>query len=176
MPARLEADPPEGVEEIAPGLVSVLVRTKPGVDFWRLSGEVRLRLGEAPPEADRPLRTVEIAFDGEDLPVVAELLNLSVAEFIALHNTPTLRVLATGFAPGFVYCGFHSNGLIVPRREQIRPMVPAGTVLFAAGQTAITATRSAPAGRLLAKLRSRISIRRSIRRPSSRRAIPSASW
>jgi inhibitor of KinA len=51
-----------------------------------------------------------------------------------------MRVLATGFAPGFVYCGFHARDLVVPRREQVRPLVPAGTVLFAAGQTAIAAT------------------------------------
>jgi allophanate hydrolase subunit 1 len=29
---------------------------------------------------------------------------------------------------------------MLPRRESVRPMVPAGTVLFAAGQTAISAT------------------------------------
>ena len=31
--ARLDADVPEGVEEIAPGLVSVLVRTRPGTEL-----------------------------------------------------------------------------------------------------------------------------------------------
>ena len=46
--ARLDADMPEGVEEIAPGLVSVLLRTRPGTDLWRLSGELRLRIGERP--------------------------------------------------------------------------------------------------------------------------------
>ncbi|MDF2984487.1 MAG: allophanate hydrolase subunit 1, partial [Devosia sp.] len=51
-----------------------------------------------------------------------------------------LRVLATGFAPGFVYCGMHPEALAVPRRAAVRRQVPAGTVLFAAGQTAITST------------------------------------
>jgi len=138
--ARLEADPPEGVEEIAPGLVSVLLRTRPGVDFWRLSGEVRLRMGELVQGEDRQARSVEITFDGEDLPEVAALLNFSVDGFIDRHNASTLRVLATGFAPGFVYCGFHPRDLVLHRREKVRPMVPAGTVLFAAGQTAIAAT------------------------------------
>jgi inhibitor of KinA len=49
-------------------------------------------------------------------------------------------VLATGFAPGFVYCGFHEAGLRVPRRAAVRPPVAPGSVLFAAGQTAIAAT------------------------------------
>ncbi|MNT82092.1 Kinase A inhibitor [compost metagenome] len=49
-------------------------------------------------------------------------------------------MLTTGFAPGFIYCGFHPEGLVVPRRTSVRANVPAGSVLFAAGQTAIAAT------------------------------------
>ena len=49
-------------------------------------------------------------------------------------------MLATGFAPGFVYCGFHEAELALVRREHVRPLVEAGAVLFAAGQTAIAAT------------------------------------
>jgi KipI family sensor histidine kinase inhibitor len=138
--ARLDADVPEGVEEIAPGLVSVLVRTRPGTDFWRLSGELRLRMSETPDEAAGAEHTIPVVFDGEDLMEVCGLLRLAPGAFVVRHNDVPLRVLATGFAPGFVYCGFHGPALVVPRREQVRPMVPAGTVLFAAGQTAIAAT------------------------------------
>lgn len=138
--ARLDADPPEGVEEIAPGLVSVLVRTRPGADIWRLSGELRLRIGEASEAPGGREHRIEISFDGEDLAEIANLTRLSLDAFIERHNASPLRVLATGFAPGFVYCGFHDQRLIVPRREHVRPMVPSGTVLFAAGQTAIAAT------------------------------------
>ena len=137
---RLAAEPLEGVAEIAPGLVSVLLRLGPGADFGRLAGELRLRLRAEPEALAGAERRVAVRFDGEDIGEVAEKLGLSVAEFIARHNAAPLRVLATGFAPGFVYCGFHAEDLIVPRREAVRPMVPAGTVLFAAGQTAIAAT------------------------------------
>jgi KipI family sensor histidine kinase inhibitor len=138
--ARLEANRPEGVEEIAPGLVSVLLRTRPNVDFWRLSGELRLRMeerGEALPGREVG---IPIVYDGDDLMEVCGRLKLAPGDFVVRHSGTPLRVLATGFAPGFVYCGFHSPMLVVPRREQVRPMVPAGTVLFAAGQTAIAAT------------------------------------
>jgi len=137
--ARLDAYPPDGIEEVAPGLVSVLIRTAPSVDFWRLSGELRLLVGN---EVAAPGRRHEIAvsFDGEDLAEAAALTGMPPGAFIARHNSKDLRVLATGFAPGFVYCGFHDNTLVVPRREKVRPMVPAGTVIFAAGQTAIAAT------------------------------------
>jgi KipI family sensor histidine kinase inhibitor len=138
--AKLDADVPEGVVEIAPGLVSVLLRTRPGLDFWRLSGELRLRLDEPRIATAGSTWSIPVVFDGEDLMEVCARLKLAPGNFVVRHNGTRLRVLATGFAPGFVYCGFHGHGLFVPRREQVRPIVPAGTVLFAAGQTAITAT------------------------------------
>ena len=137
---QLAKEPLEGVAEIAPGLVSVLLRLEPGVEFNRLAGEIRLRLGEERQAVAGSERLISVSFDGEDLAEVAQRLALSPAEFTARHNAAPLRVLATGFAPGFVYLGFHADDLAVPRREAVRPVVPAGTVLFAAGQTAIAAT------------------------------------
>ena len=113
--ARLDADMPEGVE-------------------------LRLRIGERPVAPIGNSWSIPVVFDGEDLMEVCGRLKLAPGAFVVKHNGTPLRVLATGFAPGFVYCGFHSPAMVVPRREQVRPMVPAGTVLFAAGQTAITAT------------------------------------
>lgn len=136
---RLEVDAPEGVAEIVPGLVSVMVRMVPGTSFTRLCGELRLRIGEEA-EIETGEHRIEIVFDGEDLTEVAGLLKITPTEFVHRHNAAPLRVLATGFAPGFVYCGFHPAAMVAPRRESIRLRVPAGTVLFAAGQTAIAAT------------------------------------
>ena len=138
--ARLDDDPPEGTEEIAPGLVSVLLRTKPGTEFWRFSGELRLRMGPTGESVGARQHEIAMRFDGEDIEAVAALCRMPLEQFVDRHNAAPLRVLATGFAPGFVYCGFHRPELVVPRRDSVRPMVPAGTVLFAAGQTAIAAT------------------------------------
>lgn len=137
---QLEAEPLHGVAELAPGLVSVLLRLEAGADFARLAGEIRLRLGREAEPAPGAERRVAVSFDGEDIEEVAAKLALSTSDFVARHNAAPLRVLATGFAPGFVYCGFHADDMILPRREVVRPMVPAGTVLFAASQTAIAAT------------------------------------
>jgi KipI family sensor histidine kinase inhibitor len=131
-----------GVKEVAPNLVSVLLRYAPAeVEFERLAGEVRL-LVSASTEPFTPGRTqvVPMTFDGEDVDEVAALLRLDRQTFVALHCADPLRVLAVGFAPGFVYCGFHVERLHVPRRAEVRRQVPAGTVLFAAGQTAIAST------------------------------------
>lgn len=131
-----------GVEEVVCNLVSVLLRYLPDViGFDRLAGEVRLLLsGPVPPVAPQRTHRIPIRFDGEDLPEICALVGLTTAAFVAAHGAVPLRVLATGFAPGFVYVGFHDAALQVPRRQTVRRSVPAGTVLFAAGQTAITST------------------------------------
>jgi len=135
-----------GVVEVVPSLVSVLLCYDP----WRtslsvLQGEVRLLISVMPDE-HQPVRrrhTVAVAFGGDggpDLQQVASALGLRVQDFVNRHNSGLLRILATGFAPGFMYCGFHSQELHLPRRTSLRASVPAGSVLFASGQTAIAAT------------------------------------
>lgn len=140
----LLASPPAGVEEVVPSLVSVFLRYDPlHTDFDTVCGELRLQLTGQHSARAPDTHTIGIIFggsDGPDLAEVAGALALDPASFIARHNAAPLRVLATGFAPGFVYCGFHPDDLILPRRQNVRPMVPAGSVLFAAGQTAIAAT------------------------------------
>jgi KipI family sensor histidine kinase inhibitor len=132
-----------GVLEVVPGLVSVMVRYDPVVsEPQALAGELRLIVSvlEAFDASSGAEWTIPVRFDGADLDEVAGLVGLGRDRFVAAHNARPLRVLATGFAPGFVYCGLHDDALIVPRREQVRSVVAAGSVLFAAGQTAIAAT------------------------------------
>lgn len=140
--ARLQHEPIAGVVEVVPNLISVLLRYDPlGSPQATIAGELRLRLS-APAEAVTPAQrwTVPVRFDGPDLAEVAAVLKMSEFAFVQAHNARALRVLATGFAPGFVYCGLHEAELVLPRRASVRPAVPAGSVLFAAGQTAIAAT------------------------------------
>lgn len=137
----IEGRLPEGVTEIVPSLVSVLVTYDAArIDHERLAGEIRLLVGTTTATESPVEHTVRVRFDGEDLASVAAELKLSVDAFVVAHSAYPLRVLATGFAPGFVYCGFHGEALTLPRRAVVRPMVSVGTVLFAAGQTAIAAT------------------------------------
>lgn len=143
---QLAADPLPGVVEVSPNLVSVLLRYDPmRTSFAALTGEVRLRTygmgGDVAGIVER--HRIAIAFGGEtgpDLDGVAASLGLSTVDFINAHNALPLRVLSTGFSPGFLYCGFHPAALVVSRRAEVRASVPAGSVLFAAGQTAIAAT------------------------------------
>ena len=139
---RLEKEAIPGVLEIVPNLISVLLRYDATVlSFDKLAGELRLRLftfePDVPPSA---AQTVEVQFDGPDIGEVSDTLGLTIETFVQAHNASSLHVLSTGFAPGFVYCGLHPPALVVPRRTEVRASVRAGSILFAAGQTAITAT------------------------------------
>lgn len=138
----LDHAPIAGVIEVVPNLISVLLRYDPLASApAAIAGELRLRLfGLADGEAAPAQMTIPTRFDGPDIAAVADLLGLSVDDFILAHNAQPLRVLGTGFAPGFVYCGLHPEALVVPRRTTVRAAVPPGSVLFAAGQTAIAAT------------------------------------
>ena len=131
-----------GVTEVVPNLVSVLLNYAPEhISFDRLAGEVRLLVsGPVTAAGETAHHRVGVQFDGEDIEGVALSLGLTAQAFIAAHNAQPLKVLATGFAPGFLYCGFHPKLLHVPRRAEVRRQVQPGTVLFAAGQTAITST------------------------------------
>lgn len=142
---KLEGASLPGVREVVPNLVSVLLRYDPRrIGFAALAGEVRLLTGPIGTGAPGSINhTAETAFGGENGPDLQELathLNLTADQFIEQHCASMLHVLATGFAPGFVYCGFHPAALHVPRRTAVRDSVPAGSVLFAAGQTAIAST------------------------------------
>lgn len=143
---QLGSERPKGVVEIVPNLVSVLVRYDPrGTDFDTLSGELRLALSlpweeEGAAHAETQVPVHYGGAEGPDLDAVAKASELDVKAFIARHAEASLKVLAIGFAPGFAYCGFHDTLPRLPRRGEVRPQVPAGTVLYAAGQTALTAS------------------------------------
>lgn len=140
----LDIDPIADVVEVVPSLVSVLLRYDPRrARYQDIAGAVRLMLHRSDEDMETHEWRIPVRFGGEDGPdlnEVSDLLNLTAEALIAQHNTKPLRVLATGFAPGFVYCGFHAEALTIARRSAVRPIVKAGSVLFAAGQTAIAAT------------------------------------
>jgi KipI family sensor histidine kinase inhibitor len=144
--ARLLAERrPAGIAEIDANLVSVLIRMEEGCDPRFLAGEIRLLLStsDVATSAKPAVHRILVRFgnaDGPDLEAAAVAVGLSPNAFIAAHNARPLRVLTTGFAPGFVYCGFHPPELDLPRRGALRENVPAGSLLFAAGQTALSAT------------------------------------
>jgi KipI family sensor histidine kinase inhibitor len=89
---------------------------------------------ELPPAREHVLRT---RYDGIDLSDVAAATGLSVEEVVARHSGRVYRVDIMGFVPGFAYLSELDKSLELPRREQPRPRVAAGSVAIAGPQTAV---------------------------------------
>ncbi|MET0162214.1 MAG: urea amidolyase family protein [Microbacteriaceae bacterium] len=152
--AALEADPPLGVVELVPAARTVLVRFRPGGGRADARGAttasalsaalLELRPdATAPPEG--PLVTLPARYDGEDLDAVAALLDLSREALVARHSAPEYRVAFVGFAPGFGYLAGGDPRLVVPRRDDPRPRIPAGSVAIAGGFSGVY-PRASPGG------------------------------
>ena len=75
--------------------------------------------------------------DGPDLAHVATATQLDEAEVIGLHADRIYRVFMLGFLPGFAYLGPLEQRLRLPRRSEVRPRVPRGSVAIAGEQTAV---------------------------------------
>lgn len=98
--------------------------------------------GNDPGAAAKTLPTVEIPVryggeDGPDLAEVARRTDLPEARVVELHAGVTYRVYMLGFVPGFAYLGTLPEELALPRRDEPRTRVPAGSVGIAGRQTAV---------------------------------------
>ncbi|MDZ7882895.1 MAG: allophanate hydrolase subunit 1 [Mycobacterium sp.] len=138
-----------GVVDVVPASRTVLMK----LDGPRYLAPTRQRLGKLHPEqsvtdprtADEPDTIIEVTYDGADLDAVAELTGLSTAEVIAAHTGTLWRVGFGGFAPGFAYLVGGDPRLQVPRRDEPRTRVPAGSVGLA-GEFSGVYPRESPGG------------------------------
>ena len=95
---------------------------------------------------------IPVVYDGADLESVAERLSLSPADVIALHSGVDYDVFAIGFQPGFPYAGYLPGALAgLPRRDEPRLRVPAGSVAIAGRQTGIYPAKSPGGWHLLGR-------------------------
>lgn len=91
---------------------------------------------------------LEVVYDGEDLPALAETLGMSVEALISWHTGQSWTGAFGGFAPGFTYCvpqGQQAEALQVPRRSTPRTAVPESSVALA-GEFSAVYPRVSPGG------------------------------
>lgn len=122
----------EGVREIIPGARTVMVR----FDRWLTNAAGLYDKIAALDLSTRSSRggelfEIPVAYDGEDLGDVAEMLGCTVEEVIQRHTEATYTVAFTGFAPGFAYMTCDDPRFDVPRRKSPRVKIPAGSVAIA---------------------------------------------
>ncbi|RNF34654.1 5-oxoprolinase subunit B family protein [Paracoccus methylarcula] len=150
--ADLERSPPAGTVEIAPGLVSVLLRFDP-VTTRRdvLAREISARAAhilQGPLDRPAPARrwTIPVAFgdaDGPQLAEVAQAVGCGPDAAIQQICEADLRVLVIGFAPGQPYIGLLPEAWDLPRQSELTPTVPAGAIVVAVRQIVMFGAASA---------------------------------
>lgn len=142
-----------GVIEVVPAAATILIEcTDPGALSAAIGIIDGLRAEEIswarrdlvavaePDEIEIPVR-----FDGPDLDLIAERIDLAPQDVITAVTGSRLEVAFCGFAPGFAYLTGLDPRLHVPRRDRPRPRVPRGSFAIAAGYAAIYPS-SSPGG------------------------------
>lgn len=141
---------PHGLVETVPTYRSLTVHLDPvAVDPAVLADAVMAlaRRQVAGRARDRIWR-IPVVYGGEfgiDLGEVAAHHGLRPAEVIDRHAQAEYRVVMLGFMPGYAYLGGLDPRLAIPRREDPRPLTPAGTISIGGAQ-ALVASIAAPSG------------------------------
>lgn len=127
------------VRQAVAGYASVTVHFDPDQITWEVLGTAIKRLASRRPPMEEPgrLHRIPVLYDGPDLDEVATRLGLSPTKVVELHVTPIYRVFLVGFVPGWAYLGPLPEELALPRRDEPRVQVPAGSVAIAGRQTGI---------------------------------------
>ena len=138
--AHLAATPPAGVLAVLPALRSVLLEYDPlRTSQQRLRHDVEALLAlPAVDLAHATARHHEITVryggdDGPDLDAVAQRARLDAGDVVRLHSGATYRVAMLGNQPGLPYLLGLDPRLDVPRRDDPRDTVAAGSVAVAGG-------------------------------------------
>ena len=153
----LRAESIQAVIEIVPTICSILVSFDPlDINYQRMEHSLRELLLKLPRDHSMPFTRWRIPAcyggkHGPDLFALAQLLGCSEEEAIAQHSAETLSVLMLGFAPGFCYLGLLPESWDIPRLQEVKPMVPAGSISIAVRQTVMTSTADPTGWRTIAR-------------------------
>jgi KipI family sensor histidine kinase inhibitor len=134
------------LEDVVPGEDTLLLTwCGPPPTPGDLAARLRTIADETPPDAGGRQVTIAVRYDGADLEAVAAAADLSVEAVIALHAEAAYTVAFMGFSPGFAYMTGVDRRLQLPRRDDPRARVPAGSVAIASTYAAVYPT-SGPGG------------------------------
>lgn len=142
--ARLLRNERHELVDVVVGHRTVLVTWPAGTATPELAALVERALS---PGHDPEGRRIEIpvTYDGPDVLDVARLTALSPEEVVARHTAAEHVVAFLGFQPGFAYLVGGDELLNVPRLDEPRTRVPAGSVAIA-GRYSGVYPRASPGG------------------------------
>ncbi|OAN30166.1 5-oxoprolinase subunit PxpB [Mycolicibacterium iranicum] len=144
------------VVDVVPGARTVYVSTA-GPEHLVAVRDAISRLSPAPVTATAgAVVEVPTVYDGPDLDEVARRTGMTPNEVVAVHTAHPWRVAFTGFAPGFGYLVRQHDPINVPRRDEPRPSIPAGSVALAGEFSGIYPTASPGGWQLIGRTELRL--------------------
>ncbi|MGO1166905.1 MAG: 5-oxoprolinase subunit PxpB [Janibacter sp.] len=146
MYAELDDRPPAGIIDMVPAASTLLLTIDPArTDVDRLSRTISQISVGSHERVEVEEIEIPVVYDGEDLADVGRLTGLGERGVVEAHTTSDWTVAFCGFAPGFGYMVGGDERLQVPRRDEPRTRVPAGSVALA-GEFASVYPRESPGG------------------------------
>jgi KipI family sensor histidine kinase inhibitor len=129
------------VEDLVPAYLTLAAFDDPlAVSYAEISQqllEVCARSAGSDAKAVSREHRILVTYDGPDLESVAAATGLSTADVVARHEGRTYSVDLLGFVPGWAYLSTLDPAIQLPRREEPRTRVAAGSVAIAGAQTGI---------------------------------------
>ncbi|MGI6574277.1 MAG: 5-oxoprolinase subunit PxpB [bacterium] len=153
----LHRNPIAGVEELVPSYRSVLIYYDPlRLPLFELEERLGLLLADLAEGEDKKAEVtiIPVCYGGEygpDLADVAQLTGLKEDEVIEIHTGTDYYIYMLGFTPGYPYLGGLDQRLIIPRLQNPRTRIPAGSVALAGNQTGIYPIESPGGWRLIGR-------------------------
>lgn len=139
--AQIRSQRLQNVADVVPAYLGVTVFYDAlKVSYSEISAQILGALntgGKTAASEETRHHVIPVDYSGADLESVAATTGLSVGEVVQRHSAKTYTVDLLGFVPGWAYMSELDPSLQIPRREQPRPRVPAGSVAIAASQTGI---------------------------------------
>lgn len=150
----LDLSRPVGVADIVPGARSLLVTVaEPNLQAPARRALADITVAARPDSLPREQADVviDVIYDGADLADVARRLAMTPEEVIDAHSGTPWRVGFGGFTPGFAYLVGGDPRLRVPRHDEPRTRVPAGSVAVAGEFTGVYPRESPGGWRLIGR-------------------------
>lgn len=149
----------DGIIEVIPTYRSVMINFDPlsitraslSERIWQAIGDIKTQNIE---ELSHRIIYIPVCYGGvlgPDLEFVARHTGLSVKEVIKIHTSKPYLVYMLGFNPGFPYLGGMSDKIAVPRLEELRTKIPAGSVGIGRNQTGFYPIESTGGWRLIGR-------------------------
>jgi KipI family sensor histidine kinase inhibitor len=142
--ARVLRDERRELVDVVVGHRTVLVTWPSGTAIPELATLLERALSPGPDPEGRQIE-IPVSYEGPDVPDVARLTGLSPEEVVARHTAAEHVVAFLGFLPGFAYLVGGDELLHVPRLDEPRTQVPAGSVAIAGPYSGVY-PRASPGG------------------------------